>query len=191
MKPCSKNRKLIAWLALDAVDVRQARQLRTHLDTCEGCRRYLEEISNVTERLTATEMTSDIQASESFHQKVAGKLRVEKPNSFGEIVAAYFCGAMSCWRVALPVSAALVVAVVAFATLRKRPDVSSQAQSPAQAVPAPNWNRDLSPTIANYQMVASRSLEQLDELLTSQGNRNLSPAQIYTASSLAFANEPD
>jgi anti-sigma factor RsiW len=191
MKPCSKNRKLIAWLALDALEVRQARQLRAHLETCEGCRRYLEEISNVTDRLTAAEMAPDIQASESFHQRVAGKLRVEKPNSFGEIVTAYFCGTMSSWRVALPVSAALVVAIVAFATLQKHPEASSQAQSQAHTVPASNWNTDLPPTIANYQMVANRSLEQLDELLTRQGNRNLPPAPIYTASTLAAANAPD
>ena len=167
-----------------------ARQLRAHLETCEGCRRYLAEISDVKEKLTAAEMTPDIQASESFHQRVAGKLRGEKPNSFGEIVAAYFCGTMSSWRVALPLGAALV-AVVAFAALRKHPEISSQAQPPAQAAPAPNWNSDLPPTIANYQMVANRSLEQLDDLLTRQGSRNLPPATIYTASTLASVNASD
>ena len=35
MKPCSKNRKLIAWLALDALDVRQAQTLREHLATAK------------------------------------------------------------------------------------------------------------------------------------------------------------
>ena len=191
MKPCSKNRKLIAWLALDALEVRRARQLRAHLETCEGCRRYLEEISNVTDRLTAAETAPDIQASESFHQRVASKLRVEKPNSFGEIVAAFFRGTMLNWRVALPAGAALVVTIVAFATLQKHPEASSRTQSQAHTVPAPNWNTDLPPTIANYQMVANRSLEQLDDLLTRQGNRNLPPAPIYTASSLASANAPD
>ena len=53
MKPCAQNRKLIAWLASNALDARQTRQLQAHLETCEGCRRYLAEISNVTERLTA------------------------------------------------------------------------------------------------------------------------------------------
>jgi len=48
MKPCAQNRKLIVWLSLNVLDASQARQLRAHLETCEGCRRYLAEISNVT-----------------------------------------------------------------------------------------------------------------------------------------------
>ena len=80
MKPCAQNQKLIVWLTLNTLDARQTRQLRTHLETCEGCRRYLAEISNVTERLAEQE-NLDIQASESFHRRVAGKLRAAKPNS--------------------------------------------------------------------------------------------------------------
>src|SRR5439155_25957510 len=63
MKPCSKNQKRIAWLALDALDVRQAHDLRAHLETCAGCRRYLVEISNMTRRLTEEENTQDSQDS--------------------------------------------------------------------------------------------------------------------------------
>ena len=92
MKPCAQNRKLIAWLASNALEAQQARQLQAHLETCEGCRRYLAEISNVTERLAATESNPDIQASEVFHRKLAGRLRAAKPDSVGEILAAYFGG---------------------------------------------------------------------------------------------------
>ncbi len=53
MKPCSNHRKLIAWLAVDALDDPQTRSLRAHLETCEGCRRYLAEISNVAQKLSA------------------------------------------------------------------------------------------------------------------------------------------
>src|ERR1039458_8624819 len=94
MKPCAQNRKHIAWLTLNALDARQKRQLRAHLETCEGCRRYLAEISNVTERLAQTETNPDIQASESFHQKLAGRLRAAKPDSLGEILAVYFRGTL-------------------------------------------------------------------------------------------------
>jgi len=88
MKLCVQNRKLIVWLSLKSLDAGQERQLRSHLETCEGCRRYLAEISNVTEMLAATEPASDIQASESFHRKVAGRLRAAKPDSLAEILAA-------------------------------------------------------------------------------------------------------
>jgi hypothetical protein len=40
MKPCAKNRKLIAWLALGALEARRAAALRAHLALCEGCRQY-------------------------------------------------------------------------------------------------------------------------------------------------------
>jgi hypothetical protein len=49
---------------------------------------------------------------------------------------------------------------------------------------------DLAPTLANYQMVASQSLEKLSELLTRQGNKSLPPTPVYTASSLELANAP-
>ena len=44
MKPCSKNRKLLAWLALGNLDDKQATALREHVATCEGCRSYLDEL---------------------------------------------------------------------------------------------------------------------------------------------------
>src|SRR2546427_135224 len=69
MKHCSNNRKFIAWLAMDALDDRRTQALRAHLETCEGCRRYLAEIPNVAEKLGATATPPDIQAAESFHQR--------------------------------------------------------------------------------------------------------------------------
>jgi hypothetical protein len=58
----------------------------------------------------------------------------------------------------------------------------------ANTLPPPVFSSDLSPTVANYQMVANRSLDKLDDLLTRQGNRNTTPASIYTASDFARAN---
>ena len=189
MKPCAQNRELIVWLALNALEARQARHLRAHLETCEGCRRYLAEIANVTERLAEGEANPDIQASEIFHQKVAGKLRAAKPDSLGEILAAYFRGTVLNWRVALPAIAALAVVGATVITWRQPPVVSS---SPKAAIPtalASGADNDLAPTIANYQRVANQSLDKLDALLTRQGNRALPSMPIYTASTLALARQ--
>jgi anti-sigma factor RsiW len=190
MKPCAQNRKLIAWLALNALEARQTRQLRAHLETCEGCRHYLAEISNVTETLAAAETTPDILASESFHQKVAGKLRAAKPDSLGGILAAYFRGTLLNWRVAFPAIAALVVVGVIVATWRQPPDASSSRRAGIQTASVSGADDDLAPTIANYQRVANQSLDKLDALLTRQGNRTLPPMPIYTASTLALAKGP-
>ena len=190
MKACSKNRKRIAWLALDALDVQQARDLRAHLEACEGCRCYLAEISDVAEKLNAGQTEAGIQASESFHQKVVGALRSEETASAWETLAD-LAGRRLHGRVAWPVIGAAVVVIAALFLFVQRPGIPLPAPTGAQAVLKPNVKRDLDPTISNYQMVANRSLEELDELLTRQGNRNPPPIQIYTASTLPRANAPD
>lgn len=189
MKPCAQNRKHIAWLTLNALDARQKRQLRAHLETCESCRRYLAEISNVTERLAQTEANPDVQASENFHQKLAGRLRAAKPDSLGEILAVYFRGTLLNWRVALPVIAAFVLVGVTVGTWRQPPKVASLPQASPQAASVSDADNDLAPTIANYQRVANQSLDKLDALLTRQGNRALPAMPIYTASTLGLAQE--
>jgi hypothetical protein len=191
MKPCSKNRKPIAWLALDALDVRQAQELRAHLETCEGCRRYLVEISNVTQRLTAAEVKPDIRVSESFHQRVVGRLSAEKSGSAWATVAVQLRRTMLDWRVALPMVGATVVMIAVLSTFLRRPNVLLPAPSSVQLASAPNLTRDPQPTIANYQMVATQSLEDFDELLTRQGNRNLPLVPIYTASTFTRADASD
>ena len=191
MKPCSSHRKPIAWLALDALDVQEARNLRAHLETCEGCRRYLEEISNVTERLIAVEAAPDIQASESFHQQVVGRLRAEKSGAFSEAALPRLRATLVNWRVVLPVIGATAVVIAAWSVFGPPPGVPSPARTGAQAMLTPNITNELDPTISNYRMVANRSLEELDELLTRQGNRNRPPTPLYTASILPRANASD
>ena len=187
MKPCAQNRKLIAWLAVNALEARQAQQLQAHLETCEGCRRYLVEISNVTERLAAAEATPDVQASESFHRKVAGRLRSAKPDSLGETLATYL--AMLNWRVVLPAFVALVLIGVNVAIWRQSPKVSQPPRAGTQIAAAADADSDLDPTLANYERVANRSLDNLDALLTKQGNQPLPSMPIYTASTLGLAQE--
>ena len=182
MKPCSKNRKLIAWLALDALDARQARDLHAHLETCDACRRYFEEISNVAGKLIAAEIRPDVQASESFHRRVVGRLRTEEPGSLWETPVSFLRAGSLNWRVVLPVIGGTAALVVALALYEEHPGDSSYPTSSIPAVAAVGLKSDLPPTIANYEMVASQSLEKLDELLTRQGNRIPSPTRIYTAS---------
>jgi anti-sigma factor RsiW len=189
MKPCAQNRKLIVWLASNALDAQQTRHLQAHLETCEGCRRYLAEVSNVTERLAAAETNSEVQASESFHRKVAGRLRAAKPDSLGEILAAYFHGTLLNWRMSLPAIAVLVVIGVTVAIWRQPPEVTSSPRTGTQAASVSDADNDLAPTIANYQRVANQSLDKLDALLTKQGNRPLPSMPIYTASTLGLAKE--
>lgn len=185
MKPCAKNRKLIAWLALGALEARKAAALRDHLACCAGCRRYWEETANVTERLAAAAPDSDLEASELFHHQVAEKLQLVESGSVSENLAAWLRRTIPIWRVALPTVAGLVIALLALHAPRHHPALSPPAPPTVQVVPASSSESELAPTIANYQMVASQSLEKLSELLTRQGNKPLPPAPIYTVSGLA------
>jgi len=187
MKPCSKYRKRIAWLALDALDVQQARDLRAHLEGCDGCRCYLAEISDVAEKLNAEETEADIRVSESFHQRVVGALRSEETVSSGKTLA-HLAGRLLHGRVAWPVIGAAVVVIAALSLFVQRPGIPLPAPTGVQPVLKPSVRMDLDPTFSNYQMVANRSLEELDELLTRQGNKNPPPIPIYTASTFPRVN---
>jgi len=191
MKPCPTHRKLIAWLALNALDAPKARDLREHLATCEGCRRYLEEISNVTEQLIAAETEPDIQASEAFHQRVVRRFRAEEAGSFLGIAMARVRAMPLNWRVVLPVIGATGVVIAAASLFGPRLGGPSPAPTRIQAVLASKAEPELSPTISNYQRIANRSLDELDELLTRQGNRNPPPTPFYTASTRTRANSSE
>ena len=188
MKPCSRNRKRIALLALDALDARKATALRDHLAVCEGCRGYWEEISSVTKNLATSEHGSNLEASSFFHHAVAEKLQAAQSNSILKSLAACFRGLTLDLRVALPAATALVIGLLAIVAMRHHSAPSRPASHMDQ--PASSSGSDLAPTIANYRIIAGESLQKLDELLTRQGNKPLPPAPIYTASGLVLVNAP-
>ena len=188
MKPCPKNRKLIAWLALGALDAQTAAALREHFALCEGCRRYWEEISNVAERVAAAAPDSNLEASKLFHHRMAEKLQAVESSSLLERLAAWVGGAMPNWRVALPAFAVLVMALLALVAPRHRPALLLPAAPVVHVTSASGSENDLAPTLANYQMMANQSLDKLSELLTRQGNKSLPPAPVYTVSSFQLAS---
>jgi len=189
MKPCSKNRKLIAWLALDALEARKAAALREHFVLCEGCRRYWEEISNVTEKLAAAP-DSNLEASRLFHHRLAEKLQAAESSSLLERLAAWVGGAMPNWRLILPAFAVLVMALAVVVARPRHPALPLPADRATPVVSASGSDYDLAPTLANYQMIANQSLEKLSEVLTRQGSKSLPPAPVYTASSFQLAEGP-
>jgi len=189
MKSCASNRKLIVWQTLNALDERQARQLREHLETCEGCRRYQAEISNVSARLAAVEVNPAIHASESFHRNVAQRLRAAKPDSFGAILAAFIRSCRLSWRAAAPVAVALAPISIIFATWPQPAQVVIHPSAAPSARLASGSDNDLAPTLANYERAADQSLEKFDALLTRQSRRARASVPSYTASTRGLAKE--
>jgi anti-sigma factor RsiW len=186
MKPCFGKRKLLAWLALGELDERPAIELRSHIQTCEGCRRYLEALSSVREKLAVSETGPTPEPSAFFHRKWVARLKAEQPASSWQVLAERLS-----WRVTLPaVGAAAALVILTLSLFPRQPVVPPPArlstlQKPSGAV------RDLSPSIANYQHVAVRSLDEFDDLLTAQSNRQPPAGRIYTASTFAVAAWPN
>jgi len=148
----------------------------------------------MTRALKQAQMGTETEPSESFHRSLARAIRAEEPRSLWEGLAAPFRATPLKWRAALPALGAMAVAIVVLSVLASRFGTGSgpsPAPSSARAVSAPGLNSDLSPTLANYRLVANQSLEALDELLTRQANRPRSPAPIYTASTFALAEGAD
>jgi hypothetical protein len=161
------------------------------METCDGCRRYLAEISAVTEKLAATEKTPDIYASEAFHRRLVTRLGAEQSSSVWQTLAAPLLAARLNWRVALPVVGAAALVIVSLSILVRQPAAPPPVLTGVQAVLPPDIRSDMPPTIANYQRIATRSLDELDELLTMQGKPSSSPIPIYTASLFASARVSD
>jgi anti-sigma factor RsiW len=182
MKPCSNNRKQITWLALGELDAADEKALREHLTSCDGCRRYFEEISGVTKKLSAAEPDAKVQAPDFFHQRLTGKLRAAESRSVLEDVMAWIARMTPGWRVALPGMAVVLLTVFVVVT-KRQPSADTVALPPAvQVVTTSSSVSDPAPTMGNYQMIAGQSLDKLDDLLTKEGNESLPPAPIYTAS---------
>jgi anti-sigma factor RsiW len=183
MKSCAKNRKRIVWLAVGNLDARQAADLRLHLEQCEACRRYSREIGGVTAGLNEAASGPGPVPSDSFHRDLVRRLRTEFPESVWARALGSLGARLLSRRAgfALWGSVAVMAAVLCVSLRRSGVPLPTAPGAPVESVQRLDLN--MQPTIANYQMVANRSLEQLGRLLTRQGSRNLPPAPIYTASS--------
>jgi hypothetical protein len=189
MKPCFKNRKLIAWLALGCLEAEQEMLLRQHLERCEGCRSFLDELSTVSATLAAQEPKTGIQATPAFHQRVVAGIKAGRPPAHRQNIYEVLREILLNWRVVVPLAGSIAVALGLLIVFRQPQEVPLPARSSPQIASQPNVKSDLHPTVANYQMVANQSLDKLDQLLTEQGNRKLPPAPIYTASHFAAGSE--
>jgi anti-sigma factor RsiW len=184
MKPCSKNRKLIAWLALDSLPTGQATELRAHIQRCPECRGYLEEITSVAETLAAAkEIPRDIQTSSSFHQRVVRALAAgPAPSPWHILITTWLRGAWLNWRLALPIVIFLAIAGAGLFGWGRHSVRMLPTRSGLHDGSIPARVGDTPPTMANYERAAEQSLEALDKLLAAQARRNPAPAPVYTAS---------
>jgi len=191
MKPCTKNRKPIALLVLGELEAAQRKSLHSHLEECDGCHHYFEEISGLAEGLAKAEPRDNVQADEKFHLRVVNKLRFAKKRSTAEALLEQFRWLHLNWRWGLYAGGTIVVAIIAmFAFLR--PAKSPLAELPTRDLASETRVKHVvEPTLSNYEMVANLSFERFDELLTEQGSKNLSPMPVYRALALPLGTSAE
>lgn len=191
MKPCKKNRKLIAWMILGELETAQREVIRAHLEQCEGCRAYFDEMSGVSTALVNGETWAAVQASPAFHLRLVGKLRSEERRALSSTFVDQLRWTCLKWRVGLWTTGAIAVGFIGILTLLRPADIPPKRLETHQAPPEPHSRNSMDPTLSNYEMVANLAPEKFDKFLTEQGSRNISPTPIYRASALPLEIGPD
>jgi hypothetical protein len=191
MKPCKKNRKLIAWMILGELETAQRELIRGHLEQCEACREYFEEMSGISSGLANAETTQTVQATQLFHLKLLGKLRSEKRGSPLATLVEQVRWASLKSRVGLWTTIVVAVGLIGIFTLLRSVDGPAKRFETGQAPPEPPSPGSMEPTLSNYEMVANLAPEKFDKFLTEQGSKNISPTPIYRAFALPLEIGPD
>jgi len=188
MKPCCKNRPLLAMVALRHAGELPDAGLQKHLETCKECRDYLEEFAQLSTviQAAAAEPRADFVPAERFYRQLSSRILESKPRSFLDGLLAFLSGYAWNWRVAIPATVSFVGVILSLVFLRGKPE--APAQPPAAAAIVSQMETELAPptSLSHYQAIASRSLEELDRLLIEQSTRSLPPAPIFTAATFGL-----
>ena len=177
MKPCPPNQRPIAWLALGALEEPDAGRLRSHLEHCPACRRYWEELSSVCrEHADAARALPDAHAGEQFHRRLQRRLEADAARSVWRTLLELVGRAAAARRVPFAAAAtALVLGGIGLVWMMDRDqparDTRIKLTSPAPVSPAVaplGQAASRPPTLGTYRMIANRSPEDLDELLSRQ-----------------------
>jgi len=177
MKSCRTNHQDIVLLAAGELEPGKAQQLRAHAKTCPACARYLQEMSAISDTLQTAAAEPDLETSPAFHSSVLRGLRSrEQPSAWSWFEQ---LSGTEKWALAAACLAAVLMLLSAvFLKTSYTPPGNIANNNVARHV-----EPELAPTLSNYQIVANRSLEEFDGLLTRQANRGLPHTRLYTPAS--------
>ena len=178
MKTCSRNARAIAELALGTLKGDAANQLRDHIEQCAGCREHFDEMRRVTGALGSAPVRTDIETSELFHRKLVSRLAAGSQSNPWRWV----CASLLQSRFAAPAIAAFAAICGILVFWPRQPNLQQVVQTP-MAVRS-EARQDLNLSLANYQKVANRSPDSLDDLIAQQSKKRSAPMPVYRASAL-------
>jgi hypothetical protein len=182
MKACRKNRKNIAWLVMDELSRDEAAGLVTHIDRCEGCRVYRDQILSVKKRVHALQ---DLTPESSLDSEILAMPRPAQTNPPNRAPRLAFA-----WCLVGAVTCVLALVSILMSSLNHSPSVQRNSHHSGQPAPRVS-SRDLLPTFATYRTIGNQSLDRLDQLLTQQSHSSRSAPQPPTAGSLGVPNLED
>ena len=191
---CSNYRDQLAALTLGALEPADKHAVELHLSTCAACRATLAELKSVTQSLEGVQTRNDIQTSERFHRAWTAQLHKASVPSFRERAAAFLKAfRLSPYHYALPIATvALLILIGAFWlwSIHAPNEVRSTTNPRNLSSRQPSADSEIEPTLSNYQVVANRSFEKLDQLLNTQGTKTApSSLPVYTASALSISKD--
>jgi hypothetical protein len=182
MKACRKNRKNITWLVMDALSPENAAGLVTHIDRCEGCRLYRDEILSIKQRVHALQ---DLTPESPLDSEMLAVPRLAQTNPPKRAPRLAFA-----WTVAGAVTCLVALVFVRMSSLDHSPSVQTNSHNAGQPA-ASVASRDLLPSFATYRTIGNQSLDRLDQLLTLQSHSSRSAPQPPTAGSLGVPTLED
>jgi len=172
---------------MDALDRSEAAALNRHLQECEGCRGYHLEISRVNQLLSSPELltTAEVPLRKLAIRKVQSSTWTSKLAGGTPALPALN------WRFGLPALGAIILGILAFSALVRRPVPPTIRVHQSNIVAAPSPSAALLPTLGNYRAVANQSLDELDDLLARQSKRPVPTPPALSAISLALLKVGD
>lgn len=171
---------------MHALDEPHAAKLHRHLDHCQACHRYHQELVSVAASVQSLQVLTEAPARRFSAEFRLAAADSKHPN-FRRVAARYV--PRWSWRFALPVVVATIALVVSIVSVLQRHAVPETQTVPQFDFPSVSrFSADLAPTLANYQAVANGSLEDLDQLLTRQSAKPVPAPRPFTAAELALVN---
>jgi hypothetical protein len=189
MKVCAKNKKLIVWLVMDALDAPQAAQIQAHLRQCEGCRAYRAEIASVSQRVVSMRATPEADRHEVVASRLARNPLARSRRTARH--AARFARAPFNWGLVVPALSIVALSLVVLSVLLKTPSPRSRLVAINQARFKVSARTGLPPTLGNYRAVANDSFDELDDLLWRQSQKPIPAPPAPSASTVAMLQLPD
>lgn len=159
----------LSLLALNALE--SEGKLRAHLETCPGCREYLDEISAVCqEHADAAQSMPMALASESFYRRLRQRIQRE-PRRPAYIIALDFIRQRVLPRYVSWATMAVMAGIGVMLWMNHRSSVLPQHGTIARRG-EPSGMASLPPTLSRYHAVANSSLDALDDLLTRESSHS-------------------